>query len=170
MKYRSLSSPFNVIIMATIYTAFPLLHLLFMLISFPAFKIQGVWIILALTLVLLTIILLIYRNSYVAFEMSDSGLKNKALGLRWQDIKGYKILENSLLKYSGIKIERPSIVYFYTDEAPLPSTIFALNVKYHVWFEITPKNLKELRKYNQNRSEVINRLLDEVDSWHTDID
>ena len=163
LTYKAFASPLRVLIPCLIMTG---LLILIALISFPP-NLTEVIIFSMLIVIELSSNLLRYRDAYVKFEMSDDALKNKILELRWEDISDYKILENSLFKYSGLKIQLPSIVCFFTNDAPTPGYIFALNQKYHVWFEITPKNLKELRKYNQNRSEVINRLLDEVDSWHT---
>ena len=101
-----------------------------------------------------------HQNAYCRFEMSEYGLVNRYLILKWEDIHNYRlsrVFEIRRRKKLFGQQDLPSLVCFGES---VEGDFRKQSPKKCIFFEMTPKNMKMLVKFAKGKSPVIDEFLE----------
>ena len=97
------------------------------------------------------------RNAFVKTYVSEVGIRNKYLSVKWQDISDYKIIELYVTvgKYGNRMVLNPVIAFGGFEY----KNFFKQNPKKCVMISASKKTYELLKKYGAEKSDVVQRLL-----------
>ena len=101
-----------------------------------------------------------HKNAFCFFEMSEYGLANRFLTLKWQDIHNYslsRVFEIRKRKKLFGQQDLPSLVCLGES---VEGDFRKQSPKKCIFFEMTPKNMKMLVKFAKGKSPVIDEFLE----------
>lgn len=106
----------------------------------------------------LSISFAIWHNAFCRFEMDESGIRNKYIEIKWEEIQSYKICPIEWMKYSLIPtIQLPSILCIGKVN---DGGFITQNPHDCVFFALTKKNQKMFQQCAKGKSGIIDRYLD----------
>jgi hypothetical protein len=102
---------------------------------------------------------LIYHNAYCKYRITLTGIENKHLSIKWQDIETYKIIRVRLFERTVIPrpLELSSIICFGVVEK---DNFWLINSKQCVFFSLTKKNLDKIKEYGKDKNLVVSEIIE----------
>ena len=93
------------------------------------------------------------RNAFVRYTINDTGIANKSIFMKWEDMKEYDVVE---IKRGIFPVLFRKRVYCF---GCIPNdTFYFLDPRKTIFFSITPKIMEELQNLSDGKSEAINHI------------
>lgn len=157
-KIRQFASPERVVlIMVGVFTW--ILAVLFMFLT-SGFDLFFFIIMIIVTITFFLLQFIIQKNAFQIFEINETGIKNRSISFKWDEITNFRIINLNLFSKLAIPISIPisSVIVFgkSVDEKFRHQDITSC-----VIVNVNKKTLAYLQKYGKEKSEGIRLLFEE---------